>query len=334
MATTMYNFKRHYEVDDCYSAISRLDAEKFVSLVDLLPIHGMKKKGDKFIVTYVYDPNARFGGKDKTTVTIDRGRNHLKITGLGGLSYELRISCLDKSKLLLYMVVTGRLLSYISKKKAEQVFEALSNLVTTTIGARRAEERVATPVTQPRMETLSIKPKPSQPQRAPTPAVPTLATGYTEAGEEAIPTMQTSAPQLVRTMPSQEPGKAVAKPGDNECITRLVTAGLPVDEDLSREVPLKYSPLLRQGGKRIVEYSSGEAEAIDLSKYRDANYIIRLFFSDSKVDIVRLPSEGKVGIYYKGPDGEIYGVKAIEKIAAILCSSNNKLKLVYWVIEI
>jgi hydrogenase maturation factor len=334
MATTMYSFKRHYEVDDCYSAISRLDAEKFVSLVDLLPIHGMKKKGDKFIVTYIYDPNARFGGKDKTTVTIDRGRNHLKITGLGGLSYELRISCLDKSKLLLYMVVTGRLLSYISKKKAEQVFEALSNLVTTTIGARRAEEAVAVPATRPRVEVLGIRPQPSQPLRTPAPAVPALATGYVEAREEAIPTTQTSAPQPMEATTSQEPRETAVEPGSSECIARLVTAGLAVDEDLSREVPLKYSPLLRRGGKRIVEYSSGEAEAIDLSKYRDANYIIRLFFSDSKVDIVRLPSEGKVGIYYKGPDGEIYGIKAIEKIVAMLCDSNNKLKLVYWVIEI
>lgn len=115
-----------------------------------------------------------------------------------------------------------------------------------------------------------------------------------------------------------------------DCVTRLLTAGLEVDESLSKSIPTDYHLSASTSG-RLVEDGTASVDALDLSMYK-SNHDIRIVCGDILVESVRVG--GKVGVYYRNyaTNDEAFGKAAIEKAKDRICKEGVEVS--YLVIEL
>jgi len=154
-----------------------------------------------------------------------------------------------------------------------------------------------------------------------------------ELVESKAPKAVKAAPTPVETPPPTPTAPAIpATPEKREldCVTRLFTAGLTVDENLSRNIPTNYHPTASTSG-RLVEDGTRSVDILDLSMYK-SNYDIRIVYGDVFVESVRVG--GKVGIYYRNyaTNEEAFGEAAIEKAKDRICREGVEVS--YLVIEL
>ncbi len=305
----MHTFSERLQVQDCKQLIHDLDPLDLIEYLRFFPIEKVNTKKGTIEIIYVHNPRARFGGKAKTKVTVTTGENTLRLHGLGPVSFELRLSCTTPRTLVVYFTVTGKLIDRIPKTRARELFEALLAELRSRAGIEE------TPI--PLAET-----------RATATAPAATAAAASIPAPAAMPAAAPGATAVAATVPAQAPAPPpaapTAAPAEEDlaaCIVRLITAGFPVDEELSRRVPVEYSPRLRT--LPVAAHGYEPSEQVNLLEYDDADYLIRLVSGDVRVDVVRLG--GRVGVYYKGPDGEAYGAEAARKAAEQLCRRGRRI---------
>ncbi len=127
------------------------------------------------------------------------------------------------------------------------------------------------------------------------------------------------APPPPAAAPTPTPVAAPAAPAaaQRDCIERLVTAGLPVDEELSRRIK-EYIHAEASVSGRLVDEGTGPQEEIDLSKYSDG-YDVRIIEGYNFVESVRW--RGRVGVYYRNEAGRIeaFGEEAVRHARGTVC---------------
>jgi len=144
----------------------------------------------------------------------------------------------------------------------------------------------------------------------------------------------TPTPSETPAAPSTPTASAIATvvPGKREldCVTRLFTAGLKVDENLSRNIPINYHPMASTSG-RLVEDGTASVDVLDLSMYK-SNHDIRIVCGDIFVESVRVGE--KVGVYYRNyaTNEEAFGEAAVEKARDRICRKGVEVS--YLVIEL
>ena len=143
----------------------------------------------------------------------------------------------------------------------------------------------------------SLAPQPPAPP-APAPAAPAAATPAAERG------------------------------GELPCTVRLITAGLPVDEALSRRIPGEIHDHANVAG-RVVEEGEAPSDLLDLSMYRDG-YDVRLAWGENMLESYR--AGGRVGVYMRSPTGESYGEAAVAQASRELC--RGRIRVFYMVIRV
>ncbi len=116
--------------------------------------------------------------------------------------------------------------------------------------------------------------------------------------------------------------------GEKPCIARLITAGLRIDEELSRRIPREIHDHANVAG-RVVEEGEAPSDLLDLSMYRDG-YDIRLAWGENMLESYR--AGGSVGVYLRSPTGELYGEAAVARVSGELCGS--RIRLFYMVIKV
>jgi len=312
--TLMHTFSERIPVQDCKKLIHEVDPLDLVEYLRFFLIEKVNSKKGTIEIIYVHNPRARFGGKAKTRVTVTAGENSLRLHGLGPVSFELRLSCITPRTLVVYMTVTGKLIDRIPKQRARELFEALVAELRSRGGAE---------------EALPPAPEAAAPAAGAALAAP-VAAGTVAASPAGAPA---AASQVPVAAPQPSPPAAVAAPqaaaqppagGEVDlaaCIVRLITAGFPVDDELSRRVPSEFSPRLRS--LPVAAHGYEPSERVNLIMFDDADYLIRLVSGDVRVDVVRLG--GRVGVYYRGPEGEAYGDEAARLAAEKLCVPGRRI---------
>ena len=109
----------------------------------------------------------------------------------------------------------------------------------------------------------------------------------------------------------------------SDCVERLITAGLRLDEILSKQIPSIYHPHASASGVLVAE-GRGNSRALDLREYKDG-YDIRLTSGNIFIEIVRLG--GRVGVYYNdyNTGEELTGSAAIRRIEETICKEERPL---------
>jgi len=353
MIVLMHTFSERLPVKSCRGILHSVNPSELIEFLEFLPIEKASVKKGRIEITYIHNPNARFGGKAKTKVTVTSGENTLRLHGLGPLSFELRLSCTAPTRLLVYLTVTGKLIDKVPRDKVRELFNRLLLRLRSMAGeAAPSEEKPApAPQVQP---AAAAAPPPAAPSAAthyvappPTAAAPNpaalrpaapLPTGMPLAANPANPPayapahgQPVAAPQPPQPQPAVPPPAAAAPPppaaaGAGQapnpamCMVRMITAGFPIDEELSRRVPSEYSPRLR--GLPLAAHGYEEATRVNLVEYDDADYLIRLVSGDTRVDVARVG--GRVGVYYRGPRGEAYGAEAARMAVGDLCRPGRR----------
>ena len=132
-------------------------------------------------------------------------------------------------------------------------------------------------------------------------------------------------PTLVRPSAARQ---ARGGGGRRECIERLITAGLAVDEELSRRIPREIHAHANVAG-RVVEEGEAPTDLLDLSMYRDG-FDVRIAWSDRLLETYR--GGGRVGVYLRAPGAERYGRDAVEEAADELCG--GRIRVFYMVLRL
>jgi hypothetical protein len=260
IAPLMHTFSERLRVKDCKQLIHELDPLDLVEHLRFFPIEKVNTKKDTIEIIYLHNPRARFGGKAKTKVTVTAGENSLRLHGLGPVSFELRLSCTTPRTLVVYYTVTGKLIDRIPKSRAYELFQALLAELRSRAGVEEAPTQPAAAAAGPPVSALLVTPAASAPAAA-APGATTLSSGLTST--------PASSPAPVASTPTPVPGAAggTGVPGEDlaGCIVRLITAGFPVDEELSRRTPREYSPRLRS--LPVVAHGYEASERINLIEY-------------------------------------------------------------------
>ncbi len=310
----MHTFSERIDVGDCRRLLSHLDPVELLEYIDIFPLEKINIKRGSIEIIYIHNPRARFGGKAKVKVTVTHHENTLRIHGLGPISFELRLACTTPSKMLVYLTVTGKLIDKVPKAKVGKIFERLKEEI-----LRRAGKAPATkPIEEALLGGTRRGEKPVQPPAAAAqPAtLPPTAAPAPAAAAPAAPLAAAPAGQQV-----QAPGFEGMSMESYMCMVRLITAGFPVDDELSRRIPVEYSHRIRT--LPIVANGYDPVERIDLLRYDDADYLIRLVSGDVVVDVVRMA--GRVGVYYRDGSREAYGVEAARLAAEQLCRPGRRI---------
>jgi hypothetical protein len=343
VSSVMYNFLEKYPVQECSRLLDRILPVEVVSLIKFFPVADISSKKNTITVVYIVNPKSRFRGKAKTRVEIDRTSSTLRLLAKGDISFEVRFNCTNDI-LTIYFVVTGKLIDMVPRDKAKGIFDEIVNYVRMKayeIGALKSEEVPTPPAPSPPTEIETIQ----TPQ-------PLLSEPAAEAGTEQSPQPEPLPPTAPleheqeqpevtlqqATPPPPPPEEAAAKPlqeeaaapetSVTECVARLITAGLPVDEELSRKVPFEYSPKLSLS--ILVEMGEAPAGKLDLSKYTDG-YLVRLASKGAKLDSLRLG--GKVGVYLRVNGSQYLGSEAVWKAIDIYCGEPER-KIFYIVVRV
>ncbi|ABM81294.1 hypothetical protein [Hyperthermus butylicus] len=327
MSSVMHSFIEKLPLRGCEKLLENISPLDVVSMAKLLPIAGISAKKDTVTVTYVYNPRARFGGKTKTKVIVDRTSSMLRLVGRGDLSFEARFSCYNDI-LTIYFVVTGKLVEMISEERARGVFNEIVDHVmmrARELGALR-EEAMQQPAAE--VQTGEVVAQPAE--------VPAgFEAAAAPAAEAAEPVVAAAAqPAAVAAEARQHAEAAPTAPGAasgfsvSECMARLLTAGLPIDEELSGRIPLEYSPKLPTS--ELVEMGEAPLGKLDFSRYTDG-YMVRLADESVRIDSVRLG--GRVGLYLRSGGGEYLGTEALWRAIQEFCVDPEK-KVIYIVVRV
>ena len=283
------------KVDGCRHRLTLVDPLAVLGVLRLLPVESVKAKGSDR-ATIVYAVRGGLLGRPKSSVTLERDAMELRIEGRGALDFSLRASCPSDEQLIVTFNVGGKLSDRVSEETVDKVFEDVKKVLSEMmeIPVEKTQAPPAAPQAQP--------PRPAAAQVAPA-----------AAGSQAA----------LQVNPRQEALDKML------CMVRMVTAGYPVDDRLSRMVPTVYSPRLRVG--RVVASGVDYAERLDLARFDDRDYVIRLSSGDKMLDVVRLASKGVVGAYYQGPGGPLYGLQAVNRFVEEVCRPGVRVS--YWVVE-
>jgi len=152
--------------------------------------------------------------------------------------------------------------------------------------------------------------------------------------------IESKAPKITPTVPVETPStpqtpvalaRATPKKQKLDCETRLFTAGLTVDENLSKDIPVNYHPMASTSG-RLIEDGVASVDILDFSMYV-TNHDIRIIYGNTLVESVRLRGE-RVGIYYRNYaiNEEAFGKEALEKAKERICREGVEIS--YLVIEL
>ena len=139
----MHTFSERLPVRDCREVLHSINPSELVEYLEFLPIEKASVKKGRIEITYIHNPNARFGGKAKTKVTVTSGENTLRLHGLGPLSFELRLSCTSPTRLLVYLTVTGKLIDKVPRDKVRELFNKLLLRLRSIAGEAPAEKPAA-----------------------------------------------------------------------------------------------------------------------------------------------------------------------------------------------
>ncbi len=310
----MHTFSERIDVGDCRRLLSRLDPIELLEYIDLFPLEKINMKRGTIEIIYVHNPRARFGGKAKVKVTVTHHENTLRIHGLGPISFELRLACTTPSKMLVYLTVTGKLIDKVPKASVEKIFEKLKEEILRRAGKAPAMK----PIEEALLGGTRREEKPAQPPAAMSPS--TAASTPPVASAPAAVVSAASSAAAPAGQQVQVPGFEGMSVESYMCMVKLITAGFPVDDALSRRIPVEYSHRIRT--LPVVVNGYDPVERIDLLRYDDADYLIRLVSGDVVVDVVR--TAGRVGVYYRDGSREAYGVEAARLAAEQLCRPGRR----------
>ena len=343
MSSVMYSFLEKYPVDGCNRILDRIAPVDVVSLAKFFPIAGISRKKNEIIVTYIVNPKSRFRGKAKTRVTVDRTSSTLRLVGKGDVSFEVRFNCTNDI-LTVYFVVTGKLIDMIPRDKAKSIFDEILNYVRVKayeIGALQPEAPApAAPpapappvpaVQQQPVQPAAVEAQPAQTQPPPPPSPePAVAQPAAEEATVVQQPQEEAAEAAAGVGEVQAEAAAVEQEGLSvtECMAKLITAGLPVDEELSRKIPFEYAPKFSLSP--LVEMGEAQVSKLDLSKYRDG-FMVRLSSGGARLDSLRLG--GKVGVYLKVNGAEHLGSEAVWRAVNVYCTDPGK-KVFYIVVRV
>lgn len=321
----MYSFVAREPLTDCRRLLESLEPLEIAEQLKLLPVDNISSKKNKIKIVYIHNPNARFGGKAKVEVTLDRGKNSFRLNGKGPLSFEVRLNCFNDA-LTIYFVVTGKLIDLVPEEKAREIFNKILDYITakaSTLGLLPRETGYTLISEAPGHETalpVSTNVEPTAiPQQA------NIASSHEVSQISAI-AQQTLG--LTGSTPMQETSGTSIE--DASCVEKLFTAGLTLDEELSRMIPIDYHYRARFG--RLVEDGRADPFATDLTAYRDG-YVVRFVAGDHFIESVRV--DGRAGIYYRNDStGEtLTGSEALARAEEALCKSSARATYVVIKIE-
>ena len=108
---------------------------------------------------------------------------------------------------------------------------------------------------------------------------------------------------------------------DASCVEKLLTTGPPLDEELSRMIPVDYHYRARFG--RLVADGRVDPPTTGLTAYRDG-YVVRFVAGDHFIESLRV--NGHAGIYYRNDStGEgLTGSEALARAEEALCKSGAR----------
>ncbi len=162
--------------------------------------------------------------------------------------------------------------------------------------SREALERIAEAV----LDALAAH---APPAPAPTPAAPT-------------PAPEVASPAAAEGLEERRP-----------CEVRLFTAGLPVDEELSRRIPGELHMHANVAGT-VVEEGRASVDDLDLSIYRDG-FDVRIAMGDLLVETVRTGSSVGIHLRDTASGRELYGRDALREATERICRPGNR---VYYIV--
>jgi len=208
-----------------------------------------------------------------------------------------------------------------SRSNDQVVFEARGALNADIVLRCRGDEAIAAVAVHGKAEKLITRQQLEE-----------IAKRVIAALEEKAPRQREEAAPTATAAHQQLPAEAAAPQAphgftESLCIVEAITAGFPVDEELSRQVEVEYSP--RLGTLPYVTGGVDFIERLDLVRYDDG-YALRLVHEDTTVDVVR--AGGRVGVYYQGPEGRAYGEDAVRLAAEKLCRPGTR--VAYTVVRI
>ncbi len=314
----------------CRNMLPRVNAMQLLQvLADLPPMGTLNIRPGKISLSYKHNPHALIGGRSETVLTVYKSVRELRVEGRGKLIVNLRIRCSGDEEATVSLEVGGEHEPLVPEEKLEYALKRLVKVLagygfqpTPTPPPQPPAAQAQPPQLPASLQAVATQPAPP-PQQPPAPAAlpaaPSLVAAPPQppaaAALESIPAAALAADERLRRL---------------QCAARLVTAGFPVDPELSRRVPIEYSPRLRTG--TLVDSGSGSPDSISLVHFDDADYLIRIAVGDYKADIARLASRGLVGVYLRGPGVEAYGEEALEKLLDLLCRPGAR--MLYWVVRL
>ena len=331
-------------IPDCRRSIAQLNTVRTLeSIEDMVPLGRLEVRPGKIALSYKSNPRSLIGGRSETLFTIYKSLREFKAVGRGKLEVNLTIRCLGDDRGEIILEVAGEHEKLIPEEKLEYAVKRLAKTLNKLIGFEPEETAPTAPALQPPAQAAAPTATASSPTlRLPSPqpaaaaavvaaAAPAPAPQPLQPATPAAALQQPLPPAPAAAAPQQPPGQAVLDERLRrlQCAARIVTAGFPLDEELSRRIPSEYSPRFRRG--QLVDSGEGAPDQVNLIQYDDADYVIRVFTGDLKADIVRLAS-GAVGVYLKGPGGESYGEEALERLLDALCRPGAR--MLYWVVRV
>ncbi len=271
-------------VRDCSRVVATIAPMELVEKLNILPVDHVTEKKGRIEIVYLYTPDEFTKKRLKVRIEASREEGRLALRGRGALNMDLLLECRD-DELIATIAVVGKGERYVT---AEKLREAITSIV----------------------ELIE--------ERAPRPVAPLAPPARVE---EARPAEARPTPVAVEARPVEaEASRAEAEAKPLTCVDRLATAGLDVDEELSRMVRSYHLQASLRGS--LVEDGRSSSLRLDLSKYREG-FNVRVVAPGFYLETVRV--NGRVGVYVRDEEAgvEAYGSKALELVEDRLCSEDK-----------
>lgn len=279
-------------VHACREALEKITQDDIYNLFQqFMEVEKYSVKKGRLEIVYVHHPDEFTKKRIKLKLEYKRNNSEVIIQGKGDLNIELVMRCSREDEIAIGLTIYGKAEKYVERKKAEEFLQKLLSLVESKAPPKPQELTITTP---------TITPTP-----APTPAAP------------VTPPIQAT--------------PLVSEQRKPDCVTRLLTAGLIVDEDISKDIPSNYHLTASTAG-RLIEEGTASVDTLDLSMYT-TNHDIRIVHGNIFVESVRLGGE-RVGVYYRNyaTNEEAFGKTAVEKARDRICREG--IEVTYLVIEL
>ncbi len=297
-------------IPGCSQALEGLGLLELVERLKILQVDRVTERRGRVEVVYLYTPDEFTKKRLKVRYELHHAPGRLAVRGTGALDLELTVTCRgDEAEASIE--VKGKGERYIEQPSLEEALASLLDL----IASRAPPPPAPTPMPTP------------APAPAPAPAAPAPAAATAEAPPAPTPA-PAPAPTPAPTPPAEAPVEAATV--ELDCVGKLVTAGLPVDEELSRQVRSVYhaqaslSGVLEEDGRAL-------STQLDLSTYR-GNHVVRILAGRFYVEAVRLGD--RVGVYARDEEAgvEAYGSEALSMVEERLC--REPVRVTYMVIRL